>query len=170
MEKIVSLVVLVLLSQNLKADDYIGQTKKIIVNIKGDQRSFSYCKTALNKKDEVCRDLGLSKWYGLKELEEISSSERTEAILKSVGSVVAVIGAWYVLIPAAATAGATTSASGVLLVGATPTVPFWFKKINPIRQFKQADILTNELINDEDISVDDEDIEEMAELLDEILD
>ncbi|MCB9091712.1 MAG: hypothetical protein H6621_03720 [Halobacteriovoraceae bacterium] len=119
--------------------------------------------------------------YTQEELQEIMASEKTEAIIKTSGSllaaaILATVG-FYLGTATAFSAGFMTFSTRLADIlyplagsGLLGSLPLWFRKLNPIRQFKQANVLKKYNFIEDDVTVSDSEVEKSAELLSEILD
>lgn len=165
------------------ADDLVGNKLSIIVS-KNNQGMLHY---ELCDEDKMpkCRQLGSKNYYSVTELKQIANNEKWEAYGKTGGlALVAILtggagaAVWGSI--GAATAGtvASTSTASMVAVGAgtsagTVAVTGFVNKLNPLHQFDQADLLVGEyadgLMDKKDMKVSDEEIEDAATILDEIL-
>lgn len=192
MKKALSLILIFSLTQSLLAFDVKGQRQTIVVTkhpVKKDYIKLEHC--LLNKDKTVvegsCDQIGSKPYYSKKSLKELRVDEYVEASLKTLADVGIVIALFYGGAALGATAaGSSALGTGTIIgdlfggfilgtggaVGGAGTgiaITTLTKKLNPVRQFKQAGVLSNDLINDVDIEKEDKRIENMVELLNEIL-
>jgi hypothetical protein len=181
--KLLNLMVLALFLQGSLSyadDGLIGESglNRIKVTKNSDNEySFEFCSYE-NSREEVCESLS-EKTFTEEDLAQIAKSEKTEAWLKTAGVTlgsILVIGASFAGFVTAAWAvwegaGVMTSvfmaASGAATLSPL-SIPF-IKKLNPVRQFKQAQVLTKNNFMDSDVTVSEKDVKKAAQLLREIL-
>ena len=155
-------------------------------------RRFKHC--GLNQKAEIikdtCKVLGKRGLYPVSELKSIKFNEYVEATGKTLtdGLVIAIgVISGASIVYHGATVGAALSTQPMVqavngLFGGVFALPFgaapFFtgvymavgKKMNPVYQYKQASLLSDDLIEDKLIKLSDKEILEVADMLDELLD
>lgn len=192
MKKALSFILILSLSQSIFAFDVKGQRQTIVITnhpIKKDYIKIEHC--LLNKDKTIvegsCDQIGSKPYYSKESLKDLRVDEYVEASLKTLADIGIVIGMIYGgAALGAAAAGSSVFATGTVIGdifggfvlgtggavaggGGGVAITTLTKKLNPVRQFKQAAVLSDDLINDVDIEKEDERIENMVELLNEIL-
>lgn len=175
----------IIFTQNLYADDVIGKRFSIKrVKKPDDKIAFTLCDA--NYKPARCEYIGRNEGYTISDLDDISRSELIEARWKTGGAVVlGIVGAAVGLYAAAvlaptAAAGSTATASFMagettffLALGTTTAgaaTPFYINKVNPIRQYKQSDILSRDgIYNSIVLNMSDDSVREISQLMEEVL-
>jgi hypothetical protein len=164
---------------SLFADNLIGEEGNNTIKItnigteKNKRYYFEYCEKTKESKFD-CQPIS-KKSFTPDQLDQISKSETTEAILKTIGTAGAAVVLFAVGLftaPIAASAVGllgTPFAFGISYTGLLASSPFWLKKLNPFRQFKQANVLKREDFIKHDVVVNDEDVSKVADLLADIL-
>lgn len=182
MKNISLIISFLILSSHLLAFDVVGDKRIILVSthpINVNLRSLESC--FLDKKSnlivESCEQIGSREYYSTEYLKNIRVDEYIEASAKLVADAAIVIAMIYggaIIVGTGALGaklflaiGAGGGAIGGGLTGLAITG--YVNKLNPIRQFKQGAVLSDDLMNDIRIEKSDEKIEEMVELLNEIL-
>lgn len=166
---------------NLVGDLYEIDTK-VVSTERGNGVEFRFC--SLEEEHINCDEkepIG-NRAFTFEELEEVMTDERNEAKIKLAGAVVGGIllaGVTYLATAAVITTGVVWAKLGGLSLTTLKTiivsvslgvgsVPVWFEKVNPLRQFEQAEILEKNFINCDDKASDDE-VLKTYDLLEDIL-
>ncbi len=170
-------------SMALRPDDIISNNFYIAVDKINNRTQFQFCRKGL-KTGNPCKFIGNPVGYTDAEINAIRTAELSEARWKTAGAAVIFVAGAAVAVGSggsliALSLTATTRAAEYYLlahgVGAVATgeaIMFSFAfidKMNPIHQYAQADALSDDLVNDNNIIKADEEVLYLAQLLEEIL-
>ena len=171
---------------NLIGQSGLNEIKVEYITVNDVQKmKFVHCSRDYVDEEYRCQDLSANSYTQL-ELNKLMSSEKIEAHLKTAGVVVGAIVAGVILYYGGSTVAAAASGSGsailtlfktkwgLQILGAISGIgvassPLWLKKMNPFRQYKQANIFKNRNFIDNDLTVSEEDVLKAADLLSDIL-
>lgn len=154
--------------QDIIGDD--GVRIVVTVHENGSHLSFAKCKDKMFLAGDMtsCIRLGKKLWYSKTELKKLAHDQKDDVVKAFIGDVVFVLGGMVVGGAIGAGVGIYTTGSmlmyeglGMTVIGIqaggsiAKTLSFQIDSINPIEQFIQTKILTDEFLNDKDIYVKD---------------
>jgi hypothetical protein len=155
------------------ADNITGERESLIVTSKSidGEKFFGFDHCQLDRFNELiessCKQIGSKEWYSHSELMKIKRWEKAEAYLKTAGAavgigVIAMAGGHIgVMASAPGLAGLGGGLLGMVLgtgtgVAAYTAISSSVEKINPVTQFKQGNVLSDELLFEDTVEEDKE--------------